>query len=360
MLTRKSVELLMILGRRDHPTDAVHEYCNRLAAAVEPLGPHSTIFNLIPNLLSNMRSVVAQIRDTRGRGKQPVAVLQHTHLMWSRRGYSFLFFFPIFILRLKRVPIVVIIHDPMVFGGTRSRDRVRDRAQALILTGITKLADKSFLTVHPTLLAWTRRATRVGLLPVGSNIGVQAADSPESDSTLRIFVFGATHRTEEWQDILHVFDAAAARFPILTLTLAGRGTDLAGALISRHSSHPERIKVLGLVSEETLSSELSRATLTLFLRGGLSTRRTTAVAAIAHRVPIVAYEDFETGWPMTEAGAILIQRGDVQAAAEATIELLEQPDLRKALKERNQEVFDKYFDWPVIGGHFLDGLNMAD
>ena len=94
----------------------------------------------------------------------------------------------------------------------------------------------------------------------------------------------------------------------------------------------------------------------LFVRGGISSRRGSAIAGIAHGLPVVAYRGPETGWPVTEAGVVLVDPGDVDALAAALVRIATDSSHRNSLRARSNNAYLRYFAWDVIACTFLETL----
>jgi glycosyltransferase involved in cell wall biosynthesis len=101
---------------------------------------------------------------------------------------------------------------------------------------------------------------------------------------------------------------------------------------------------------------LTSADVLLFVRGHLSSRRSSAIAAIACGLPIVGYAGEETGFPITEAGVSLVPEGDREALADALWRVLTDPELWENLHQRNLAAQRDYFAWDRVADRFLEIL----
>jgi glycosyltransferase involved in cell wall biosynthesis len=97
----------------------------------------------------------------------------------------------------------------------------------------------------------------------------------------------------------------------------------------------------------------------LCVRGHLSTRRTTGIAGIACGLPVIGYEGGETGYPMTEAGAVLVPDGDREALARALARVLVEEDLWRTLHQRNLSAHERFFSWDAIARCYMRVLSRA-
>jgi glycosyltransferase involved in cell wall biosynthesis len=94
----------------------------------------------------------------------------------------------------------------------------------------------------------------------------------------------------------------------------------------------------------------------LFVRGHVSSRRGSAIAVIACGLPIVGYRGAETGFPITNAGVLLVPQGNQEALAEALGRSLAEDGLRQQLCERSLAAQREHFSWGVIAGRLVEAL----
>jgi glycosyltransferase involved in cell wall biosynthesis len=116
------------------------------------------------------------------------------------------------------------------------------------------------------------------------------------------------------------------------------------------------LAVIPLMPAEKVAEVLATASVLLFARDGISTRRGTAVAALAHGLPIVAFRGAETAWPLTEAGILFCPLGDVKCLAECVIRIAHDPDLAAELRRKSRIAHERFFAWDKIASRFEDGL----
>jgi glycosyltransferase involved in cell wall biosynthesis len=191
----------------------------------------------------------------------------------------------------------------------------------------------------------------VTYVPVGSNIpplAVEPSGSSE-DKVFTIAVFGVGSGGMEIREIADVARAVAEELGTLIVALLGRGSSEAGPLL-RNLTGESAISLLvkGVTSVEGISTCLTRADALLFVRGEVSTRRGTVIAAIAHGLPVVGYGGRDSSWPITEAGLILGSVGDPAYLAKRLIELARDPSLSSSLRDRNRAAYRNYFSWDRI------------
>jgi glycosyltransferase involved in cell wall biosynthesis len=143
----------------------------------------------------------------------------------------------------------------------------------------------------------------------------------------------------------------------LRLVVLGRGSKEAETALrqSMDGSHVS-LSVLGLLPAEEVTQTLSQADVLLFVRGHISGRRGSGIAGIACGLPVVGYRGRETGFPITEAGVLLVPPGDREALAEALARVLADENLWGELHRRSKEAQRRYFSWGAIAERFLEVL----
>ena len=235
-----------------------------------------------------------------------------------------------------------------------------------------RTAHRVVSTVSPERVCWMREQAldgKVTFIPVGSNLpepdpGQRAADR-RPGRPKHVVVFGVTGgrnipaevTDREVEAIAYAVTQVARQVPGLRLDVFGRGSEeAAGRLATAFAGTAVPVSVLGLLPAEAVPHLLGQADALLYVRGHLSTRRTTGVAAIASGLPIVGYEGDETDSPVREAGALLVPAGDRVGLAGALARVLLDEDLWQELHRRNVLAHGRYFSWDVIARRYLEVL----
>ena len=112
----------------------------------------------------------------------------------------------------------------------------------------------------------------------------------------------------------------------------------------------------GLLQADEIRPHLAAADVLLFVRGGISSRRGSAIAGIVCGVPVVAFSNRETAPPLTEAGVLLAPEGDCQALSEALLRVLTEDVLRAELRQKNFRACQLYFSWSAIANAYLTAI----
>lgn len=345
--------IAIVLGRIDSPTDAVEDYAGHLRHALTTRG-HAVRVTRVPwDTLGWLKAGVAARQELRAMSGAWV-LLQYTHLMWSRHGFPLatLVLAPFLLGNGRRLGVV--LHDPLGFPGHRLRDRIRRRVQHWVMKVLVRVSDCTFITLEPRKISWNTDAASKDLhfLPIGSNIlpSTDLEPSERFESPLTVVVFGVTGgRNEEVDEIARVVGAVGSELGSLHLVLLGRGSSEAGESIrSLLQGSPVAVTVTGVVRSAEASRWLGRADALLFVRGSVSTRRGTVMAAVVHGVPIVGYEGPETDWPITDAGVALAPLGDTEKLAALLVRVARDTDWAQALRERNLVAATQHFAWDRI------------
>jgi glycosyltransferase involved in cell wall biosynthesis len=173
-------------------------------------------------------------------------------------------------------------------------------------------------------------------------------------------VFGVTgnrHIPEQVKAIAHVVKQAREAVGSIRLIAFGRGAKEAESELRRAlDGSGVDVTVLGILPPEEVSEILAKAHVHLFVRGGISSRRGTAISGIIHGLPIVGYTSEETGFPITEAGVRLVPVGDADGLARELITVLKDKTMWWMLSERSRKAARRYFSWDAIAERFLKVL----
>jgi glycosyltransferase involved in cell wall biosynthesis len=356
--------VIALLGRPDAPTDAVEEYCRYLSEALVAEGFELTIERLAWPESGWTRAVSALRRRAKGwRGAW--VLVQYTALAWSARGFPLRFTRVLKTLKAAGVRVGVVFHDIEPFNGTRLIDGLRRRAQLQVMRKALRLSDAVVFTVPMENISWIERQAGKGcFIPVGANLPVSGeATSRKGISMggiLSVAVFGITGGSSGIWEIEKIVEAvrfASSRVGNLRLIVFGRNAQSAEAeLRDRFRDSTVELHVLGILPGADLVRTLSVSDVLLFLRGPISTRRSSAIAGIACGLPVIAFEGPETAAPITEAGLALFspqKKGDLK---DVLLRVLEDEHYRASLAQRSWLAQHQYFSWRAIAARYAELL----
>jgi hypothetical protein len=259
---------------------------------------------------------------------------------------------------VRRDPVWVMFHE-VAFPWRRQPLRHN------VLAGVTRLmaylvaqsAERAFVSIPawaPMLHALAPHAVRPEWLPIPSNVPV-VHDAERVRAIRRCYAangvmllghFG-TYGGLITQPLEAVLPALVARGSNRAALLLGRGGEVVRErLVQRNPELATRLAAPGALPPEELSLCLSACDLMIQpYSDGVSSRRTSAMAALSHAVPMVT-----TSGPLTEAlwatsGAVgLVPVADVAAMIRFAEDLLAHPVKRERMKLAASRLYDTQFD----------------
>lgn len=358
--------MIMLLGRRDEPTDAVRDYATCLSEALGRRGITCESAEMRwheRGWLVTLAGLWKASRAWRGRW----VVLHYTALMWSRRGFPLAVPLVLRILKLRGCRIAIIFHDVYAIAGSRWIDRCRVSFQERIMRHLSLNASRSIIPVPVEGVPWLpAQKPAIEFIPVGANIFsldelAREGFVPVRNAIPTVAVFGIptwpAAQKREVEAIVQTVQRACVQAGELQLLVLGRGAREAESLLRTGLSDSRvRLKIDGLCSSREISAGLSASDALLFVRGGLSSRRGSGLAAIACGLPIVAYRGRETGFPLTEAGVLFAPQDDLDSLGNELARVLLDGELRISLSERNLKVFREWFSWDRIADRWVQAL----
>lgn len=274
--------------------------------------------------------------------------------------------------RLVKAPCVVTFHDlkvPYLFPKAGPLRPWVNRALAqgcgaAIATNAEDLA---------TLRTWAG-VRRVALIPIGSNVSPSLpADydragwreryglSPES---LLLCYFGFLNASKGGEELVAALDALVQQGRDAHLLMIGGAVGASDATNATYletvrreiaaRSLEGRVIWTGYLSQEQVSAAFAAADLCVLpYRDGISFRRGSLMAALAHGLPIVSTRP-QT--PLAEiehgANAWLVEAGDARGLAEAVAYLADDAALRQRLSQ-GARALARRFDWDEIAAETL-------
>lgn len=125
------------------------------------------------------------------------------------------------------------------------------------------------------------------------------------NTPVRLFSFGMAHKlqTDKYKRVRELLDAAGKRYHLRVSVGLHEGTSLDGAEkhfdALREIMGPEHVTILGILSDDAVSEELSHADYVLaFFEKGLRANNTTVHAALQHGCPVLTNVDEHTPKPL--------------------------------------------------------------
>src|SRR5215469_15458012 len=165
-----SKRVIVLLGRKDEPTDAVEEYCRYLGSALQS---HEIQLEVrrVPWEIRGWSEALRGLRLEAADWRDSWVLVQYTALAWSARG------FPQKVLRVAKIlkaagaRVAIVFHDVEPYPGTRIIDSFRRAVQVRAMRRALGLADAAIFTVPPEKTSWCPRSRpNVTFIPVGPNL----------------------------------------------------------------------------------------------------------------------------------------------------------------------------------------------
>jgi glycosyltransferase involved in cell wall biosynthesis len=359
--SRNSVKWIALLGRPDKPTDGVEDYCTFLAKALQDRGTTMDL-QRVRWMEDGWFLGLWQLwrRSAAWRGQW--VLLQYTALSWSRRGIPFGALVTLAILRRRGVPCAVVFHEPsrQTQFPTRWIDRIRGASQDWVIRKLYDRASKNIFTVPLETVAWLHAGNdKAAFIPIGANIPerVQRRAAPAQGKLKTVIVFGVSDSPEAAAPEVNVISAvmleACDSLGKLRLVVAGRGALEAGELFAKaFQGRDIDLVVHGVLPAERIAGEFESADALLFVRGPITTRRGSAMAAIACGVPLVGYRGPEVSSVLEAAGVEWSPLQDRESLARGLIRVLSDSQRWMELHERNLEVQRNHLSWNRIAERF--------
>ena len=358
-------KVILLLGRRDEPTDGVADYCEKLREAG---GARGLSFEIVQVRWAEngWRNALAELRKASGAWRDRWVLLQYTTLAWSYRGFPLRTPRILEVLRRSGARLGVVFHDFMPVRGRGIVGHARTYIQLRVLRRLYARSNLSVFTVPVEKIAWLpRRREKAVFIPVGSNFpepdpNIKNNDLPPPEVfTVAVFgITGGAHGVQEVADITYALRSVQAKGVRLRLVAIGRGSAVfEGELRKELSGSGIELSMLGLMPAKDLVQTLASAQALLCVRGHVSSRRGSAIAGIICGVPIVGYGGAETGFPITEAGVRLVDRADREGLVKALAQVLTDEDLYIELRQRNMLAARQYFCWDAITSQFIHAMS---
>jgi len=339
----------LVAYRDAGPTDAIAEHGRRLVAALAASGVPAAYEG------EGLRPILARAGPA-----PPWILLQYNPNSYGRRGVAPGLVRDVLRLR-RRTPsaLLLCVHEPWTYVHD-ARSLLMTSWHRLQLRPLLAAADGVGAVTAPLARRLGHGAVHVG---VGTNVTPVAVARDEArrrlavGDALVVVLFGGAHPSR-------AHDHAAAALAALAAQGADRLLVLNLGAGAPAPSVPEGVAVRspGPLTEAELSLHLLAGDLALLpLVDGLSTRRTTLMAALAHGLPVAGLRGPGTD-PLLAArpdAVALTPAGDRGAYARAVVALADDPAVRSALGRAGRRLYERELDWPVVARRVTRALDDA-
>jgi len=255
-------------------------------------------------------------------------------------------------------PVDLMVHEP--FLAFREGSWKQDAAASVHRVMIWLLLDAARRVWISTpawsdrLRPWTfRRAVPFEWLPVPNSIPVvrDAAAVMErrrglaAGASTIVGHFGSYNRLGR-QVLLERLPAILERFPDATAVLLGRGSEeFAAEVRTRSPRLAQRLVATGVLPAREVSVHLQACDVLLQpYVDGVTTRRTTVMAGLAHAIPIVTTSGRDTEPIWRESGAVeLAPSADPEGFVRCALALVGDRPRRERLADAGRSLYDAHF-----------------
>jgi glycosyltransferase involved in cell wall biosynthesis len=327
----------------DGEIDAIDEYSRRLVAALAALGMEARYEP------GGLAAVLAAERAPAW------ILLQYNPFRFGRWGFAPGLVRDALTLRRAGVPLAIMVHEAWV-GMTDWRTSLMGLWQRAQLRAALRLADSVMTSTEALAREIGRDAVHV---PIATNItpvptSREAArerlglgSGLDLDGRLAIALFGRAHPSRAIDHAEAAIGALARAHGTERLAVMNLGADAPPLKVAAGVE----VHTPGVLASDELSLRLHASDLVLLpLTDGLSTRRGTLMAALAHGRPVVGLLGHNTDAVLAEArdALALTAVGDRSGYARAAVELSADPGRLRAIGAAGLRLYESRFDWPVI------------
>ena len=361
--------IVMVSGSFPPRVCGIADYTARMAQSLRERGAPTTVVWTGEGEAEPQSGVVAPVATgwdaagVRGLVRDLVDVRPAlVHLQYERSIYNghpaIALLFPL-LLKRAHIPLVTTFH---ALEGPRIYGRAHRLALLPLLWGSRDLvvcSQRQLSALRRLPRALAHRAT---LIPVGSVIPVvHPRPSIRTPGPLRLVYFGFVWRGRHIEETLRALagvrqsaEGAGATLEIVGgLRDAGYQAELTALAQTLNVASATRFS--GALPAPEVSRSLAHADLVLLpYETGVSTGRTTLMAALSHAAPVVTFGVAENRSPLFRDGVNLsiAKGGDTADFVQRTLALACDPSLRARLSE-GAALLAPSFDWPEIADQTL-------
>lgn len=324
----------------------IDDYCYRLADALQKRS-----LSVGVRVLDPTHDAVAQIRSAYSRELPDLVVFPYTDYLWNPN-----FGVGISSIRCVRAVadlgarVALHVHDPIPPPGGRVRDKARRLIRSVVLRHLLYEASVSFWTLESAA-----DSASAAFLPAGSSLNYGLAQPLLETKLARVAVFGVTPgravcEAQALAGIWRLVRSRTANAP--QLCFVGVASDARAILEAE--LRPELgglLEVHGRSPAEQIQLLLRSCQAALFVRGGVSSRRSSAIAALGEGLPLVAQRNHETSSAWCRNGILLAPEGDLAALA-GHLSTLGAPGELSRCSTASAQLFNEVFHWDRISERF--------
>jgi glycosyltransferase involved in cell wall biosynthesis len=291
-----------------------------------------------------------------------VLILQYEPFSFGRRGFA-----PglaLFLARLRRRrprPLIAVMFHETYVRMKNLRWALMGSWQRAQLLAIQAAADVQFCSIQ----RWSERLRKTSLgrpvhhLPVASNLPDARAHRSRvrrslaaDPNTIVLSCMGLRHPGRLQQEVLASARAAGTVSRSVLLLDLGPGAPSTTPL-----DENVEMRATGYLPAEDLAGHIAASDVFLApYMDGVSTRRTSVMAALQHGVPVVGTTGPLTDDALTRARELLLVPPEHLVAA--VTYLVGEPESRAELGAAGRRLYGSAFDWPVLVQRLRDHLDV--
>jgi glycosyltransferase involved in cell wall biosynthesis len=353
-------QIAILTHQRGASLDNVLEYSAHLVDAVNQIvGGRAEVYVRFEG--GGWKSAAGAVR--RNFSGYRAIVLQYNPFAYGRWGFAPSLAVSLFRWRwASRRPVIALMaHEMYVPMGTW-RLKLMGVSQRLQFLAVQAMADIVFVSAEPRLAHLGRFRPRrpTAHLPVASVLPDRRAHRGEARAVLGAggdcIVLASFWSTPDHHISEHLASSAnqlaASGIAVVLLYL---GPD-AGPLKGLDPS--VRLIAPGFIEPATVSDHLAASDIFLApFADGISTRRTSMMAALQHGLPIVATDGPSTDAMLRDSGCLrLVPLNRPNLFIDAVEQLATSASDRVALGDKGRHLYETTFDWPHLATKFLAAL----
>ncbi|MGO9972721.1 MAG: glycosyltransferase, partial [Solirubrobacteraceae bacterium] len=336
-----------VVYRSKSGVDAIDEYSRRLVQALNALDADAVSACYVGAGIGSMS------------GERPAWVL----LQYNPFGYGRSGFAPGLVRDVRRLrqsshaPLAVMVHEAWV-DMTDAKSSLIGLWQRAQLRLLLPLADRTIASTE----AIAREIGRGALhMPVASNITPVTASREDTRTELHangrlvIALFGRANPSRAIDHAEAAIAALASAHGAERLLILNLGVDAPPL----HVPADVEVHHPGLLAADELSRRLLASDLVLLpFTDGVSTRRSTMMAAFAHGTPVLGLKGCNTDTVLAQAhnALELTPVGDLAAYAHAAVRLTSDQTRLREIGQAGRALYESRFDWPVMARRFATEL----
>jgi glycosyltransferase involved in cell wall biosynthesis len=346
--------------------DGIRDYTHRLSATLRASGLNARVVEWsrqgAPTAENGRRSPWGAADEL---GGADAVIVQYCPFSFGRRGFAPAL--PLFLGRLRRRkprPLIAVMFHETYVDMKNFRWMLMGGWQRAQLVAIQAAADVQLCSIQ----RWTERLRRTSLgrpvhhLPVASNLPDGSALRSEvrrrigaGPETVVLGCLGLRHPGRlRAHAVAAAREAGSAARSVLLLDL-GPGA----SSVVRLTENVE-LRATGFLQADELAGHIAASDVFLApYMDGVSTRRSTVMAALQHGVPVVGTRGHLTDDVLARAPELALSEPQrPQSFAAAVRRLVRDPEQRARLGTAGREFYTTTFDWPVLGQRLRSHLDV--